>query len=109
MPRAEPRPYEIDSLAGSSFPKNAANLRDIDSKAPYPFNPVSLTRLIPYSLEAIAEPIEGEPHRIEIFRPGNAHLVGRVSGQSATGCITVDLDDGKRAVVDLSKEEYRWL
>ena len=83
--------------------------RPFNPVVPYPFNPVSLTRLIPYSLEAIAEPINGEPHRIEIFRPGNAHLVGRVSGQSATGCITVDLDDGKRAVIDLSKEEYRWL
>ena len=69
---------------------------------------MSITRLIPYELDAVATPLPGEPRRITIFRPRQTEITGTVTGQSATGAVSLDADDGQKHVVDLSQEEYRW-
>ena len=107
LPRADPRPFEIDALVGTP-PYSAVNLRDIDTKAGYHANPVSITRLIPYTLEAIATPLPGEPTRLTLFRGAGANITGTVTGQSATGAVSLTTDAGDNLVIDLSKEEYRW-
>ena len=110
-PQRQTRPYSNAHTRGQ-HPSNAVDLCDVNTQAPYPYNPVSIKHLIRYTLDAIDQPVDGEKTRIILHRKGAQNqpipFKGEVRSQSATGSVVIQGDDGTTITTDLDQEEYEW-
>ena len=109
LPRADPQLYEIAKVIS---PQTVVLRHPDTGSTQLGFGqPVSTARLIPFDLPYLEAPIDPtRPLRLEVQRDGEWHP-GRLVAQSATGAVRIVFDNDPRQdhIVNLEKEEYRWL
>ena len=70
--------------------------------------PIHVSRLRKFELADLDLPINDEPLWLELMK-GSTWIKGKVTSQSATGKVLVDLVDTGPEWVDLISTEYRWI
>ena len=73
--------------------------------------PIYASRLVPFYVANLEEPIEGQELSLDILRcrGDGKWMRARVATQSSTGAVRLVYDDGREETVDLAMEEYRWV
>ena len=107
LARADPNVYVIHRVLSPQ----TVILADPDTgETDFSFGqPVSTSRLIPFDRGDLEEPFEAGALHLEILRGDERWSKAEVRQQSATGAVRLKFADGREEVVDLSREEYRWL
>ena len=72
--------------------------------------PVSVTRLVPYDLLSLEQPVDGTERLHLLIRTRDGSMAkAEVTHQSATGAVRLRMEDGTDKIVELQNEEYQWL
>ena len=107
LPRSKPKVYEISKMPTDAL----VYLVDPSTRSKeLGFSqPVHVSRLTPFTLCELEEPIKPAPLRLQMYRNGQ-WLTGSVLSQFATGEVSIQFEGSDATeLVDLSQEEYRWL
>ena len=107
-PYADPTPYQIHKLAKAG----TAILADASGRTEFSFSqPVHISKLIPYDLSKLEEPIDNSDLKLEVMSRHGTPLLAKLTSQTATGLVRLEFDTHKDldGLYDLASEEYRWL
>ena len=71
--------------------------------------PVALSRLVPYDLVPLEQPLAQRSLRLELKRNDDEWVKASVVAQSATGWVRLRFDDDTEGLYALEREKYKWI
>ena len=99
--------YVVANITGYGTEQKAVLLTDLKGDIVTTFaNPVSIRRVQPLHFRMLNEPIS-EPRELVLKRP-SGQIKAAVRSVLVDGQVEIELETGRREVVDLCREQYEW-
>ena len=107
LPRADKRLFKIHKFVSAQ----AVLLEDPDTGSTDIgiAQPVTIARLIPFSMGDFEAPVDGSQRLFLEIRNGNSWEKAEVVRQNASGAVRLRHEDGSERVRHLEAEEYHWI